>query len=56
MTEETSSRATSRPGRRLIRVPDVTPFYDYFAEEALVDRGFEVSYVADYREGFAAAA
>ncbi len=56
VTRETSSRA-DKPARSkdLIRVPDVIPFYDYFAKEKLVDRGFEVSYARpDYREGFAA--
>jgi hypothetical protein len=55
VTEETSSRA-DKPARSkdLIRVPDVIPFYDFYAEEVLVDRGFEVSYARrEYRENFA---
>ena len=39
----------------MIPVPDVIAYYDYYAEEALVDSGFEVSYARrEYREGFAA--
>ena len=30
----------------MIPVPNVIEYYDYFAAEVLVDRGFEVSYVA----------
>ena len=47
-----------RPAREertaLIPVPDVTAYYDYFAADALAASGFEVVYVRDYREGFAA--
>jgi eukaryotic-like serine/threonine-protein kinase len=56
VTEETSSKA-DKPARSkdLIRVPDVIPFYDFFAAEKLVARGFEVSYARpEYRVGFAA--
>ena len=38
----------------MVPVPDVTAYYDYYAADALIDSGFEVSYVRDYREGFAA--
>ncbi len=40
--------------RQMVPVPDVTAYYDYYAADALTDSGFEVSYVRDYREGFAA--
>jgi hypothetical protein len=44
-----------RPARRaLIPVPDVTTYYDYFAADTLAASGFDVVYVRDYREGFAA--
>ena len=35
-------------------MPDVTAYYDYFAADALAASGFDVVYVRDYREGFAA--
>ena len=38
----------------MIPVPNVTAYYDYYAEDALTDRGFEVRFVREYREGFAA--
>jgi hypothetical protein len=34
-------------------VPDVRAFYDYFAEETLASRGFEVRFVYDYQRGYA---
>ena len=44
-----------RPARRaMIPVPDVTTYYDYFAADTLAASGFDVVYVRDYREGFAA--
>jgi eukaryotic-like serine/threonine-protein kinase len=50
--------AAERPVREeqtaLVPVPDVTAYYDYFAADALAASGFEVVYVRDYREGFAA--
>jgi eukaryotic-like serine/threonine-protein kinase len=56
VTRETSSRADKlAQSREMIRVPDVIPFYDYWAEEKLVASGFEVSYARPkYQEGFAA--
>ena len=42
------------PRTALVPVPDVTAYYDYFAADALAGSGFEVVYVRDYREGFAA--
>ena len=38
--------------RDLVVVPDVRTFFDYFAEERLVGRGFEVRFVYDYQEGY----
>jgi serine/threonine protein kinase len=56
VTRETLSRAdTPAQSKEMILVPDVIPFYDYYAKEKLVDSGFEVSYARPvYREGFAA--
>jgi eukaryotic-like serine/threonine-protein kinase len=38
--------------RDLVVVPDVRTFFDYFAEQRLVGRGFEVRFVYDYQEGY----
>jgi serine/threonine-protein kinase len=50
--------AAERPAREeraaLVPVPDVTAYYDYFAADTLAASGFNVVYVRDYREGFAA--
>jgi eukaryotic-like serine/threonine-protein kinase len=49
-----SANASARPARRdLVRVPDVRAFYDYFAEETLVEMGFKVRFVYDYQRGYA---
>ena len=54
VTKETSSRA-DKPAKEMIPVPNVIEYYDYFAREKMVARGFEVSYARpEYREGFAA--
>jgi serine/threonine-protein kinase len=37
----------------LVAVPDVRTYFDYFAEERLAGRGFEVKFVYDYRDGYA---
>jgi eukaryotic-like serine/threonine-protein kinase len=50
---ETSAGASAPARRDLIRVPDVRAFYDYFAEETLASRGFEVRFVYDYQRGYA---
>ena len=53
VTEPNPPRRTAdRP--EMVRVPDVTAYYDYYAADALIDSGFEVDYVREYREGFAA--
>jgi eukaryotic-like serine/threonine-protein kinase len=53
VTQRTSSRADAPAGREMVPVPDVTAYYDYYAADAMIDSGFEVDYVRDYREGFA---
>ena len=47
-TREEPSRSTP-----LVPVPDVRPYFDYSAREILVNRGFKVSIVYAYREGYA---
>ena len=37
----------------LVAIPDVRTYFDYFAEERLAGRGFEVKFVYDYRDGYA---
>ena len=37
----------------LVAVPDVRAYFDYFAEERLASRGFEVKFVYDYKYGYA---
>jgi eukaryotic-like serine/threonine-protein kinase len=39
--------------RELVPVPDVTAFFDYYAEDTLASNGFDVKFVYDYRDGFA---
>jgi eukaryotic-like serine/threonine-protein kinase len=53
VTQARSSRSQT-PERKMVPVPDVTAYYDYYAADALTNSGFEVDYVRDYREGFAA--
>jgi hypothetical protein len=45
--------AEAGASERLVRVPDVRAFYDYFAEETLTGMGFEVRFVYDYQRGYA---
>jgi serine/threonine protein kinase len=47
------SRNSEASPQDLVVVPDVRAYFDYFAEERLVGRGFEVRFVYDYREGYA---
>ena len=52
---ETASRREQQGARRsLVPVPDVTAYYDYYAADTLAASGFDVVYVRDYQEGFAA--
>jgi serine/threonine protein kinase len=53
MTEAVSSQARTPARPKMVRVPDVTAYYDYYAEDALARRGFEVRFVYDYQDGFA---
>ena len=39
--------------RDLVAIPDVRTYFDYFAEERLASRGFEVKFVYDYKYGYA---
>jgi eukaryotic-like serine/threonine-protein kinase len=36
----------------LVAIPDVRAYFDYFAEERLVGRGFHVRFVYDYQRGY----
>jgi serine/threonine protein kinase len=40
--------------RDLVLVPNVLTFFDYYAADTLMNKGFEVRFVYDYREGYAA--
>jgi hypothetical protein len=53
VTEAASSQARSPARRKMVPVPNVTAYYDYYAEDALAKRGFEVTFVYDYQDGFA---
>ena len=53
MTEAASSQARTPHRPKMIPVPNVTAYYDYYAEDALANRGFEVRFVYDYQDGFA---
>ena len=54
ITDTNSSQEEAQDRPEMVPVPDVTAYYDYYAADALTDSGFEVDYVRDYREGFAA--
>ena len=41
------------PPEELVPVPDVTAYFDYYAEDTLASSGFDVKFVYDYRDGFA---
>jgi eukaryotic-like serine/threonine-protein kinase len=53
VTEAASSRAKTPARPKMVPVPNVTAYYDYYAEDALAKRGFEVRFVYDYQDGFA---
>jgi len=53
VTEAASSQARTPARPKMVPVPNVTAYYDYYAEDALADRGFEVRFVYDYQDGFA---
>lgn len=43
----------AREPRELVPVPDVTAYFDYYAEDTLASNGFDVEFVYEYRDGFA---
>ena len=50
----TQDKSSDKPDKaEKVTVPDVTAYYDYYAADALQNRGFEVDYVRDYRDGYA---
>jgi eukaryotic-like serine/threonine-protein kinase len=53
VTEAASAQARTPARPKMVPVPNVTAYYDYYAEEALVNRGFDVRFVYDYQDGFA---
>jgi eukaryotic-like serine/threonine-protein kinase len=53
VTEAASSLARKPARQKMARVPDVTAYYDYFAEDVLARRGFEANFVYEYQDGFA---
>ncbi len=53
VTEAASSQSRTPAGPKMVPVPNVTAYYDYYAENALANRGFEVRFVYDYQDGFA---
>ena len=53
VTEAASSQARTPARPKMARVPNVTAYYDYYAEDALAKRGFDVRFVYDYQDGFA---
>jgi eukaryotic-like serine/threonine-protein kinase len=53
VTEATSPKSRKPASTKMVPVPNLTAFYDYYAEDALISRGFEVRLVYDYREGYA---
>jgi eukaryotic-like serine/threonine-protein kinase len=53
VTEAASSQAKTPARPKMVRVPNVTAYYDHYAENALAKRGFEVRFVYDYQDGFA---
>jgi serine/threonine-protein kinase len=53
VTEAASSRARTPARPKMVPVPNVTAYYAYYAEDALINRGFDVRFVYDYQDGFA---
>jgi eukaryotic-like serine/threonine-protein kinase len=51
-TKEPPAVPEEAPSRDLVTVPDVRAYFDYFAEERLVGRGFKVRFVYAYQEGY----
>jgi eukaryotic-like serine/threonine-protein kinase len=53
VTDAASSQSRAQTGPKMVPIPNVTAYYDYYAENALANRGFEVRFVYDYQDGFA---
>jgi serine/threonine-protein kinase len=53
VTEAASSQARTPARPKMVPVPNVTAYYDYYAEDVLLNRGFGVRFVYDYQDGFA---
>jgi serine/threonine protein kinase len=54
ITEAKASQEKKAPAKpEMVPVPNVTAYYDYYAKNALADRGFEVKFVYDYQNGYA---
>jgi eukaryotic-like serine/threonine-protein kinase len=53
VTEAASSQAKTLERPKMVPVPNMTAYYDYYAEDALIRRGFDVRFVYDYKDGFA---
>jgi eukaryotic-like serine/threonine-protein kinase len=50
--EPSHNLAVSATSRHLVAIPDVRAYFDYFAEQRLASRGFEVRFVYGYQEGY----
>jgi eukaryotic-like serine/threonine-protein kinase len=50
--ETKASSQSSAASQDLVAIPDVRAYFDYFAEERLVRRGFQVRFVYDYQQGY----
>lgn len=50
---ETSDSLAGGDPENLVPVPNVDAYYDYWAEQTLVNSGFEVKVVREYRDGYA---
>ncbi len=50
---EASDQVAGGDPENLVPVPNVDAYYDYWAEQTLVNSGFEVKVVREYRDGYA---
>jgi serine/threonine-protein kinase len=53
VTDPNSSQTETRDRPVRVPVPNVIKYYDYYAADVLAESGFEVTYVRDYRDGYA---
>jgi serine/threonine-protein kinase len=53
VTEAASSQARTPARPKMVPVPNLTAYYDYYAKDVLLNRGFDVRFVYDYQDGFA---